>query len=94
MTRSDFDHVAVIYHGASLTEAKKANGELEKIKFEGCVLWVAPFVLSSCCSPHLCEALSPECIIGPMENVVQPVVQGGGRIFWRCHLTEIDSCVH
>jgi len=67
-TRSDFDHVAVIYHGASLTEAKKANGEHEKIKFEG---------------PHLCEALSPECIIGPMENVVQPVVQGGGRIFWR-----------
>jgi len=70
-SRSDFDHVGMIYHGVSVTSATATiNGQKEwvTIALEG---------------PHLVEALSPTCQAGPLEMVIDAVINGGGSIYWR-----------
>jgi len=63
-----FDHVGLVFHGASVVPAKKANGSEMMLELE---------------APHLVEAQLPFCSVGPLEQVVRSVLNEGGRIYWR-----------
>jgi len=63
-----FDHVGLVFHGASVVPAKKANGSEMMLELE---------------APHLVEAQLPFCSAGPLEQVVRSVLTEGGRIYWR-----------
>lgn len=66
-SRSDFDHVGIVYHGASVHPALKDGG------------WITAEIEA----PHICEALSPECQVEPLRLVLKQVLDSGGSMFWR-----------
>jgi len=68
-TRSEIDHVGMIYHGASVVPANSAG---KKGGIEVCYD-----------TPHLVEAMSPICLAGPLKSVINGVLGGGGSIYWR-----------
>jgi len=63
-----FDHVGLVFHGASVVPAKKANGSEMMLELEAL---------------HIVEARPPYCSVGPLEQVVRSVLSAGGRIYWR-----------
>jgi len=67
-TRSNFDHCGLVYHGASLVPAKGKSGKEMMIELE---------------APHIVEAVSPDCMAGPLEQVVRSVITEGGSVYWR-----------
>jgi len=66
-TRSEFDHVGVIYRGASVVSAN-CNGKEIQVCYD---------------TPHLVEAMSPVCLAGPLKSVIKSVWNGGGQVYWR-----------
>merc|ERR1711934_798246 len=81
-SRSDFDHVGLVYHGASTMSALLHNSQ------QNCKEYVN--VEIEC--PHIVEALAPHVVAGPLQVVASQVIGDGGQIFWRpLHRPEMDG---
>lgn len=67
-TRSEIDHVGIVYHGASVVECRTTDGKIVQACYD---------------TPHIVEAMSPYCRAGPLKNVIESRWKGGGNLYWR-----------